>query len=223
MKKAFFAVIVLVFSAAMAQAQFGRLQKKLIYVGIRGGANFSQLRTDDLQISRPGTSVKDFFNNNASARTGYVAGVYARIGRKFFIQPEVLFSTKGGKIDILKAGSTSPVNVDVSFTQIDIPVLLGFKLGPLRLNAGPMASLNIAQGSALGDALKVYTSQDLNKTIEQATFGYQAGVGLDIGSFNFDVRYESGLSNISRLDLQNNAQFNSKVSLWQLSVGYVLF
>lgn len=223
MKKAFFAVIVLVSSAAMAQAQFGLLQKKLIYVGVRGGANFSQLRTDDLQISRPGTSVKDFFNNNANSRTGYVAGIYARIGRKFFIQPEVLFSTKGGKIDILKAGSTSPVNVDVSFTQIDIPVLLGFKLGPLRLNAGPMASLNIAQGSALGDALKVYTSQNLNKTIEQATFGYQAGVGLDIGSFNFDVRYEGGLSNISRLNLPNNAQFNSKVNLWQLSVGYVLF
>ncbi|TAG50736.1 MAG: PorT family protein [Runella slithyformis] len=199
------------------------ITKKLVYVGIRGGANFSQLRTDGLQIAKPGASVKDFFNNNSAARTGYVLGAYARIGRKFFVQPEVLFSTKGGTVEILKAGATAPVNVDVQFSQIDIPVLLGLKLGPLRLNAGPMASLNIAQGNALGDALKVYTTQNINKTIEQATFGYQAGVGLDLGSFNIDLRYEGGLSNISQLNLQNNAQFNSRVNLWQISLGYILF
>ena len=204
-------------------AQFGSLQKKMIYVGIKGGLNFSQLNTDGLKISRPGASVADFFNNNSANQTGYVFGVYARIGRKFFIQPEVLFSTKGGKIDILQGGGGSPVSVDVKFSQIDIPILLGLKVGPLRLNAGPMASLNISQNTALGDALKVYTSQNINKTIQEASFGYQAGVGLDIGSFNVDLRYEGSLSNVSQLNLQNNAQFNSKVSLWQLSLGLVLF
>ncbi|TAE41556.1 MAG: PorT family protein [Runella slithyformis] len=222
-KKITLAFLVAVLGIQIAHAQFGRLQKKLVYVGIRGGANFSQLRTDGLQIAKPGASVKDFFNNNSAARTGYVLGAYARIGRKFFVQPEVLFSTKGGTVEILKAGATAPVNVDVQFSQIDIPVLLGLKLGPLRLNAGPMASLNIAQGNALGDALKVYTTQNINKTIEQATFGYQAGVGLDLGSFNIDLRYEGGLSNISQLNLQNNAQFNSRVNLWQISLGYILF
>ena len=204
-------------------AQFGSLQKKMIYVGIRGGLNFSQLNTDGLKISRPGSSITDFFNNNSANKTGYVFGAYARIGRKFFIQPEVLFSTKGGKIDIFQGGSGSPVSVDVKFSQIDIPILLGLKVGPLRLNAGPMASLNISQNTALGDALKVYTSQNINKTIQEASFGYQAGVGLDIGSFNVDLRYEGSLSNVSQLNLQNNAQFNSKVSLWQLSLGLVLF
>jgi Outer membrane protein beta-barrel domain len=222
-KSTFLALILLAMSHLAVQAQFGRLQKKLVYVGVRGGANFSQLRTDGFQITRPGTSVQDFFKNNSNARTGYVLGAYARIGRKFFVQPEVLFSTKGGTVEILKAGNSSPVNVDVKFSQIDIPLLLGYKIGPLRLNAGPVASLNVAQGGELGDALKVYTSQNINKTIEQATFGYQAGVGLDLGSFNIDVRYEGGLSNISQLNLQNNAQFNSKVSLWQLSLGLVIF
>ncbi|MFN8345438.1 MAG: porin family protein [Spirosomataceae bacterium] len=218
MKKVLFALIFL--SALQANAQFNR---KLVFVGIKGGANFSQLQTEGLTISRPGASVQDFFKNNSSNRTGYMVGAYARIGRKLFIQPEVLLSSKGGTFEILKNGSTSPVNVDVKFSQIDVPVLVGLKLGPLRFNAGPMASLNVAQGSQLGEALKVYTTQNINKTIQQATFGYQAGVGLDIRSFNIDLRYESGLSNISQLDLQNNAQFNSKVSLWQLSFGFVLF
>ena len=223
MKKTFWMAMATCLALTQSYAQFGSLQKKMIYVGIKGGLNFSQLNTDGLKISRPGASVADFFNNNSANQTGYVFGVYARIGRKFFIQPEVLFSTKGGKIDILQGGSGSPVSVDVKFSQIDIPILLGLKVGPLRLNAGPMASLNISQNTALGDALKVYTSQNINKTIQEASFGYQAGVGLDIGSFNVDLRYEGSLSNVSQLNLQNNAQFNSKVSLWQLSLGLVLF
>lgn len=218
MKKALFALIFL--SALQANAQFNR---KLIFVGIKGGANFSKLQTEGLTISKPGASVQDFFKNNSANRTGYMVGAFARIGRKLFIQPEVLLSSKGGTFEIFKNGSATPVNVDVKFSQIDIPVLVGFKLGPLRVNAGPMASLNVSQGGKLGDALKEYTTQNINKTIQQATFGYQAGVGLDIRSFNIDLRYESGLSNISQLNLQNNAQFNSKVSLWQLSLGFVLF
>lgn len=218
MKKVLAALIIL--SALQANAQFNR---KLVFVGVRGGANFSQLQTEGFQISKPGTSVQDFFRNNSSNRTGYVLGAYARIGRKLFIQPEVLFSSKGGAFEILKNGSTSPVNIDVKFSQIDIPLLVGLKLGPLRLNAGPMASLNVSGGNNLGDAVKVYTTQNFNKTIEQATFGYQAGIGIDIRSFNLDLRYESGFSNISQLNLQNNAQFNTKVSLWQLTAGFVLF
>lgn len=218
MKKALFALIFLF--ALQASAQFNR---KLVFVGVKGGANFSNLQTEGLTITKPGASVQDFFKNNSSNRTGYVVGAYARIGRKLFIQPEILLSSKGGTFEIFKNGSTTPVNVDVKFSQIDIPVLIGLKLGPLRLNAGPMASLNVGQGNQLGDALKAYSTQNINKTIEQATFGYQAGIGIDIRSFNLDLRYESGLSNISQLNLQNNAQFNSKVSLWQLTAGFVLF
>jgi Outer membrane protein beta-barrel domain len=204
-------------------AQFGSLRNKALYVGVRAGANFSQIQTQDLKVSKIGSSLQDFWRTNSTNRTGYVFGAYARVGRKFFVQPEVLFSTKGGTVEILKSGATSPVNIDVKFSQIDIPVLLGYKLGPLRINAGPIASLNISQGSDLGDALKQYTTQNISKTIDQATFGYQAGAGLDLGSFNLDVRYEGSLSNLSQLNLQNNAQFSSKLSLWQISLGMVLF
>ncbi|MEZ4900677.1 MAG: porin family protein [Spirosomataceae bacterium] len=213
-------LIAVVLFSLQANAQFNR---KLVFVGIRGGANFSQLQTEGFTITKPGASVQDFFRNNSSNKTGYVLGAYARIGRKVFIQPEVLFSSKGGTFEILKNGASSPLNVDVKFSQIDIPVLVGLKVGPLRLNAGPMASLNVSGGNNLGEAIKVYTTQNFNKTIEQATFGYQAGIGLDIRSFNIDLRYESGFSNISQLNLQNNAQFNTKVSLWQLTAGFVLF
>lgn len=211
---------VIVFSTLQVQAQFNR---KTVFVGVKAGANFSQLQTNNFSVSKLGSSITDFFKNNSDYRTGYVVGVYTRIGRKLYVQPEILLSSKGGTIGILQNGATSPVKVDVTFSQIDIPVLLGVKLGPLRLNAGPMASLNVAQGQKLKEALQVYTSQNINKTIDQATFGYQAGVGLSLRSFNIDLRYEGGLSNIAQLNLQNNVQFNTKVSLWQLTAGINLF
>ena len=202
-------------------AQFGGLQKKFITVGVRGGLNFSKLTTQGFQVSKLGSSVKDFFDNNSTNKAGYVFGAYLRAGKTFFIQPEVLISSKGGTFSILQNGNT-PINIDVKFSQIDVPVLIGYKFGPLRVNAGPMASLNVGSNSSLSDALKQYTTQNVSNTINQATFGYQAGVGLDIGSFNLDVRYECGFSNISNLNLQNNAQFNTKASLWQLTLGLVL-
>ncbi len=222
MKNTFLVAIAFIIGIGVSQAQFGRLQKKLIYIGVRGGANFSQLNTDNLQISKPGSSIKDFFNNNADFRTGYVGGVYVRIGHRFFIQPEVLLSSKGGKVTFVPQGGGSPVNIDVKMSQFDIPVLLGIKIGAFRVNAGPVASLSISQGTDLKDALKLYTNQGIGNTFKQATIGYQAGVGLDLGSFNFDVRYEGNLSNISQLNLQNDAQFNSKLSLWQLTIGLVI-
>ena len=221
MKKIVFVFTLSLFAVSNTFAQFGGLQKKFITFGVRGGLNFSQLTTQGFQVSKLGSSVKDFFDNNSTNKAGYVFGAYLRVGKTFFIQPEVLISSKGGTISILQSGNT-PINVDVKFSQIDVPVLIGYKFGPLRVNAGPMASLNIGSNSSLSDALKQYTTQNVNNTINQATFGYQAGVGLDIGSFNLDVRYEGGFSNISNLNLQNNAQFNTKVSLWQLTLGLVL-
>ena len=221
MKKIVFVFTLSLFAVSNTFAQFGGLQKKFITFGVRGGLNFSQLTTQGFQVSKLGSSVKDFFDNNSTNKAGYVFGAYLRVGKTFFIQPEVLISSKGGTISILQSGNT-PINVDVKFSQIDVPVLIGCKFGPLRVNAGPMASLNIGSNSSLSDALKQYTTQNVNNTINQATFGYQAGVGLDIGSFNLDVRYEGGFSNISNLNLQNNAQFNTKVSLWQLTLGLVL-
>ncbi len=56
------------------------------------------------------------------------------------------------------------------FTKLNIPVLLGFKLGPLRINAGPAASILLPEPTDMIDIA----------TYKKATFGYQAGVGLDL-------------------------------------------
>jgi hypothetical protein len=102
------------------------------------------------------------------------------------------------------------------FNRLDIPVMLGFKLFKfLRLHAGPVASIDM--DSDLRDANN--TIQDVD--YEKATLGYQAGIGLDIGNFILDAKYESSLSTITK----NIGRFDTdqRINQFILSVGFKLF
>ena len=201
-KKLFILLFVLIFAKAnVSLAQFS--------LGIRGGVNFSTLKTDFKS-----QSFSDNLQQSLDTKTGYVGGVYARIGNKIFIQPEVIFSAKGGSINILKNGSSQTVAID--YTNIDVPLLVGVKLGPLRLNAGPMASFTISN-KGLDEAIKTYSS-NLEQSFKNASYGYQAGGGLDIGALSVDLRYEGSLSEVAGLNT-SNINFSQKGNLWQLTLG----
>lgn len=216
----------------LSGVSFNTLAQKGFSFGIKAGANFSQLNTTALKTPRLNSSgspvvsggnvVYDFYQDNKSQVTGFVGGVYARFGRKVFLQPEVLVSTKGGSVDLVQTGGTTQ-KLNVKFTTFDIPLLLGLKLGPLRLNAGPMASLVVSESSTLKDSFKQYTTQPISKTAQNAIFGYQAGAGLSLLGLQLDVRYEGNLSDFSSVGLKTpsgDARFTSKTSLWQITAGY---
>jgi hypothetical protein len=57
--------------------------------------------------------------------------------------------------------------------------------------------------------------------LSDINWALQAGAGLDVGSFSFGIRYQSGLNNVIR-DVQT-AEWDSKSSGWFISVGYKLF
>ncbi|RRB00696.1 porin family protein [Larkinella rosea] len=217
---------------AISYAQFGG--GKLFSFGLKAGANFSQLNTLELKTPRltsggvPVTSggqiVYDFFRNNDSRTTGIVGGAFFRFGRKLYIQPELLVSAKGGKFDLIQTGLASQ-SIDVKFTTFDVPILIGFKLGPLRLNAGPLMSLTISEDKNLKDSFRQYTTQPINDTFKQAVFGYHAGVGLSLGGFQLDLRYEGNLSDLSQIGIKtpdNDTRFTTKSTLWQLTLGYAI-
>jgi hypothetical protein len=204
-KKLIFLLFVLAF--AKGNASFAQFT-----IGIKGGVNFSQLKTDFKT-----QSFGDNLQQSLDTKTGYVGGVYVRIGNKFFIQPEFIFSAKGGSVNILKGGSTSTSQtVAIEYTNFDIPVMIGFKVGPLRLNAGPMASFKISD-KGLDEALKAYSS-NVEESFKNASYGYQAGGGIDIGALSLDLRYEGSLSEVTGNKF-NNINFTQKGTLWQLTLG----
>lgn len=206
----------LIFIFAMCMVKLNSSQAQFS-MGIRGGVNLAQLKTDFKS-----QSVGDNLQQSLDTKLGYVGGIYVRIGSKVFIQPELIFSAKGGSINILKGGSTAnSQTVDIEYTNFDIPLLLGYKFGPVRINGGPMASFKVSS-KGLDDALKSYAS-NVGESFKNAAYGYQVGGGVDIGTLSVDLRYEGSLSEVTIVDLTNKVNFSQKGNLWQLTLGLKLF
>ena len=158
------------FTLGIASAQF-------FSYGIKGGVNYSKLKFDEIQnIS---TADLDYNLAEDEAFQSFHFGLMTRLKvLNVFIQPELYFNTSGGKVLIeeVDAGGISTEYVkQVKFSKIDMPLLLGFKLGPLRINAGPVASLVLAEDNEIGEIIP-----ELESLSKSATIGYQAGAGIDI-------------------------------------------
>ena len=65
-----------------------------------------------------------------SAQVGYQFGIFLRANLLgLYIQPELLFSKTSSVLDVIGGGGGS---VDFDFNKIDVPVMVGYKLGPIR-------------------------------------------------------------------------------------------
>lgn len=119
------------------------------------------------------------------AEFGFQYGLFARfkvpvIG--LYVQPELLFSSTESTI------TSGAQNVDLSFNRVDVPIMIGGKIGPLRVNAGPSLSfLTSAESDVAG------TVADIKDNYSSTTVGFQAGIGIDILKFVIDLKYEGSL------------------------------
>jgi len=188
----------------IASTVFGASAQLLpsIQLGVKGGLNFSTLRSED------GGWL------DASTRTGYQAGIWARIGGAgVHFQPELYITGKSSEAKLVDRDEEGKV----TFTSLDLPLLLGTRVGlglaGLRIHAGPVVSFVVDKN--IGQSLQEVTQFSEYKNQAWAVTG---GLGVDISNFRADLRYEHGLSELSK-----NDSAPQKVNLWTIGIGYRLF
>ncbi|MEQ9442169.1 MAG: porin family protein [Cyclobacteriaceae bacterium] len=156
------------------------------------------------------------------ASVGFHAGLFARFSiLGFYVQPEALFTSSGGQITYTDPQSNLTEVKDMEYNKIDVPVMLGFKIGPLfRVNAGPSFSLLLN-----ADAREDGTVQEVKDNYSNASVGFQAGVGVDISKLTLDLRYENNLSSFGEEVSFMGQTFETDLrnQLWVLSLGFKLF
>jgi hypothetical protein len=193
--------VVMSFLGAQAQDKFE--------VGVKAGVNLSHIRGEG------GGSFPSFWQEEVVRTTGFTGGVYARIGDGFYIQPEILFSQKGGNF-------TDIVGIERTFKQtyIDVPILVGTRiLNTVRVNAGPVATFLVDGDDKFLNQIGI-TQED---GFRNAILGYQAGVGFDIKKSRLDLRYEGNVNDVFNIDYNDQKtenQFSGKGSLFMFTVGY---
>jgi hypothetical protein len=156
--------------------------------GIKAGVSTTNLSMATLKTLTSGTTTYTV-DALTTAKYGFHGGAFFRLTLLgIYLQPELLFSTRTNEYTVKNVGTPASSIVKQNFNKLDIPVMLGFKLGPVRLNAGPSASLLINSPKELID------SPDFKNMYSRMTIGYQAGVGLDIlKTLTIDLRYEGSL------------------------------
>jgi hypothetical protein len=171
--------------------------------GVKGGLNVSNLYVDDV--------------NDENARFGFNLGFYGQIlsSDVFAIQPELLFSTKGSKIEY--GGNFFDQTVKYNLSYLDLPVLAVFKLGDAaEIHVGPYVSYllgaNISHDGDLGSGV-----DDIDREhLKSFDYGLSGGVGLNFGALQVGARYNYGLA---KLEDSNAAELligDSKNSVAQL-------
>ena len=155
--------------------------------GIKGGVNFSNIYD---------TEVDD---NNVL--TSFNAGVYASfpVGDILSIQPEILYSRKGGELNYDNAITSGTAQFKLNY--IEVPVLFKVNVTDnLNIHVGPYFAYLIdaaVSNDASGDAIDFEDSYD-NDDFNKFDVGISAGLGFDFNSFGIGARYNYGLSTIGK-------------------------
>lgn len=178
--------------------------------GIKAGVSTTTVPTYDFTT---GTNTIEALK---SASFGIHGGIFLRISLLgIYLQPEVLLATNTYEYKV----NNLPNPIKQTFNKLDIPIMIGVKLGPLRVNAGPAATLQIGSPKALID------DPNFKDMYKGTTFGYQIGAGFDLfKKLTFDVRYEGSLSGRfgSAIQLGNQTfKLDSRQPSVIFSVGYM--
>jgi hypothetical protein len=151
--------------------------------GFKGGLNFSNMYTDNVD------------DNNVL--TGFNAGLYAKlpISNSVSIQPEISYTTKGAELtyDYGVVNGTSKFKIN----YIEVPVLLVMNLtDAFNIHAGPYAAYMVS-GKTTNDSNTSSSSADLDTNdFQRFDAGLSGGLGIDLETVNFGVRYNYGLTNV---------------------------
>ena len=147
--------------------------------GVEGGINLANLN---------GANV----NDEVGSRLGFVGGAFLGLplGESLKLQPEALYSQKGGKYN------GNPYQVD----YWEIPILLDVTLvGPLGLLLGPSFAFTAANNGIAN--------------INNSDVGLVAGGQLNLDRFLVSGRYEIGLTNVTNNQSIQNGTFTFMVGL----------
>ena len=152
--------------------------------------------------------------SEADAATGYQLGVFMRVKLSgLSIQPELLYSKMKSGYQIEGAGA-----YNLEFDRLNLPVMVGYEVGPVRLQGGPTFSLLLEDTREQPNGTLLYLRDEYN----EVSLGYQAGIGVDFHNFVFDIKFERDLTNQGD-NLDRGLTAEQRQTHFIFALGYKLF
>ena len=182
-----FSALIFCLGATFTNVQAQTNDSSNAQIGVKGGVNFSNMYTEDVD------------DNNVL--TSFNAGFYASIPltSSIAIQPEFLYSRKGAELEYDNAFVTGKAKFKLNY--IEVPVLVKVNLTDnISIHAGPYfaylidAKVTNETDGGNFDFEEEYNNDDFNKF----DVGLSAGLGFDFNSIGIGARYNYGLSTVGK-------------------------
>ncbi|HAF28475.1 MAG TPA: hypothetical protein DCG75_05440 [Bacteroidales bacterium] len=166
--------------------------------GIKAGLTSTSIKVDEVINISDQTDFDEIVVKGQNAKVGFQGGLMARLTIvKLYVQPELLFTSSSGEVEVTSLNSGTVVLSEVreqKYRQIDFPIMVGYKFGPARVQLGPVGTIVLSTDPSLDGFMDMNYEEEFNG----ATWGYQVGVGLDLGKkITIDVKYEGNLSKLA--------------------------
>lgn len=208
-----FAILFVVSICASAQLHFG------LKAGYNSTLNLKSF--DDLD---PQYNLEKL---NGELSNGFHAGVFVRLGKKVYFQPELLYAMQKNEYELTLADVNQSADAlakkMVKISTVDVPLLVGVKLLDknlvnLRIFAGPKFRLN-AGSSIDWENVSTTNIERLEGDFKSANVGLEAGAGIDVLMFTLDARFNL-MKDMYQADWQTKPDMNSNLVI---SLGWKLF
>jgi len=186
---------------ALLVGAFGFQSYGQLQYGAKAGLMTASSNLDKEITELPsGSDYEEIKMKAQDAKAGFQAGFFGRLSiLGVYVQPELMFSSTNSRIKVTKQYESATQDPEEfvetqSFNRVDIPLLVGGKFGPLRVQGGPVGSFILSEKSAIEAA---FDEETVNEKFNSATWGYQVGVGADFFNFlTLDFKYEGSLSKL---------------------------
>ena len=166
---------------------------------VKAGVNFSNLDEDEMDYE---------------SKTGFNVGLFVEfeLSDTFMIQPELLFSTQGARLE--EGGAEFKINT----TFINIPVLVKYKAAEsFYIEAGPQIGFLSKAEQELTYGGEKYT-EDVKDDAKSTEFAFNLGISVDLMEELFlGGRYTIGLSDLNDMSDDSTEIKSSNISFF---VGY---
>jgi len=170
--------------------------------GIRGGGIISKT---EFESSDPTENPESKFGADLAILCAIPIG-----GGLINLQPELHWMQKGYNIEDAVTGD----NITSTLNYLELPLLLRVNFGgSIRVFAFAGPSVGYLLSGELNTATE---SRDATDYLEETEFNAHIGLGVGLGTFEVDIRYMAGLTDISdaeNLDDVKNSSFGAGITL----------
>ena len=137
-----------------------------------------------------------------------------------YVQPEILFSTNSNSVKLTDRDNLSSTVEKVGkqrYNKLDVPILFGLKISKLKVGLGPVFTAHLNSKSDLLEDIGI------KYTYNNATVGYQIGLGFELETVGVELRYEDNLSDYGTAMKIGDQTFDTDQRTSQLMLTFVYY